>query len=71
MRHKERIELIKDSIAKLATGLLQTVDIVEYAPETASARLTAAQQSLTVINVDLKHAVHCVLERSAEWGEEE
>ena len=64
MRHKERIELIKESIAKLATGLLQTVDIVDYAPETAYTRLAAAGHSIKVIKIDLDHAIE-------NWGEEE
>jgi len=71
MRHEERMKLIRDSISKLATGLLQTVDIVDYAPETAALRLWAAEKSLRVIHVDLKHAVECRLEWSAERGEEE
>lgn len=57
MRHNERIELIRDSIAKMGTGLLQVADIAQYDQHYAGTLLRRIICNLELRLIDLDHAV--------------
>lgn len=59
MRHKERIELIRDSIAKMGTGLLQVADIAQYDQHYAGTLLRRTIRNIELTLIDLDHAVEC------------